>query len=203
MIASIIGLISILCFKGLFKTDITDSSTLARIQLGCDEPGSFLTHDIADGSVVCSANVTETQSSFFQVTDYDGTFVHVSAGTTELGLSDTIYEGVFGTLVTSNIFADFATANFASVVIFAIAMGAALAVSLFRKGKTADDSVFVAFLRETDAVFIILIHWIIMITPFAVFSMISSAVGSQDNLADSFSNVAYLCLGKVEKCLMM
>jgi len=39
-----------------------------------------------------------------------------------------------------------------------------------------------------------LIHWIILITPFAVLSLIASAVGSQNNLADSFSNVAWLCI---------
>jgi Na+/H+-dicarboxylate symporter len=196
VVASIIGLISILCFKPLFKAEILESSSLARVQLGCVEPGSYLTHDAADGTVFCSANMTETQSNFFEITDYDGTFVHSSAGVSDLSLSDTIYEGVFGTLVTSNIFADFATANFASVVVFAIAFGAALAVSLFSKGTKSEESMLVQFLREMDSVLITLIHWCILITPFAVFSMISSAVGGQDDLAASFSNMAYLCLGK-------
>ncbi|CAB9498456.1 Putative sodium-dependent excitatory amino acid transporter glt [Seminavis robusta] len=194
-LASIIGIISIMVFKGLFKTEDLDNDSLTRVQLGCnEEEGAYLTHG-PDGDVFCYAgNLTEGMSSYFSIEDVDGTFVQTSSGPAELSFSDTIYDGVFGKLITSNIFQDFVDANFAAVVLFAIAMGAALAKSLYNKGMSGSDSTFVTFLKEIDAVLITLIHWIIMITPFAVFSLICSAVGSQDNLADSFSNVAYLCL---------
>ena len=194
IIASIIGIISILCFKGLFSTEDLEASTGSDIQLGCDEEGSFLVHDSLDGSVVCSANLTETQSSYFAILDVDGTFVRTSSGPRDdLSVSDTIYSGVFGKMITSNIFESFVESNFAAVVLFAIFMGAALAKSLFKKNVPVDDSMFVAFLKELDGILITLIHWVITVTPFAVFSLISSAVGSQDNLSDSFSNVGYLC----------
>jgi Na+/H+-dicarboxylate symporter len=73
-------------------------------------------------------------------------------------------------------------------------MGAALAKSLYKKNMKAEESTFVTFLKEVDGILITLIHWIIMVTPAAVLSLITSAVGSQSNLSDSFSNVAYLCL---------
>lgn len=192
LMASIIGIISIMIFKGTFKTEVIDNDGQTRVQLGCEE-GSFLTHDDS-GSVFCAANLTVGMSNYFSIEDVDGTFVQSSGGPAELSFSDTIYDGVFGKLITSNIFADFVDANFAAVVLFAIAMGAALASSLAKKNTSSKDSILVAFLKELDSVLITLIHWIIMITPFAVFSLICSAVGGQDNLADSFSNVAFLCL---------
>lgn len=63
IVASIIGLTSILCSMGLLKTDIVDSYSLVRIQLGCNESGPFLTHDTIDGSVFCSPYLTETQAT--------------------------------------------------------------------------------------------------------------------------------------------
>lgn len=192
-IASIIGIVSIMIFKGTFKTEVLANNGQSRVSLGCSEDSSLI-HDEA-GEVYCAANGNLTEgSNYFTIEDIDGTFVSISGGPAELSFSDTIYDGVFGKLITSNIFADFVGANFAAVVLFGIAMGAALARSLAKKGMSDKESVFVAFLKELDSVLITLIHWIIMITPFAVFSLICSAVGSQDNLADSFSNVAFLCL---------
>jgi len=43
-----------------------------------------------------------------------------------------------------------------------------------------------------------IINWIIMLTPFAVLSLIVSAVGSQDDLVNAFANVGYL----VAACLL-
>ena len=80
------------------------------------------------------------------------------------------------------------------VVFFAIAIGAALARTIKHRHVSPDTMVFVVFLKEIDEVFVTLIHWIIAVTPFAVLSLIASAIGQQDNLQDSFANVGYLCL---------
>jgi Na+/H+-dicarboxylate symporter len=63
---------------------------------------------------------------------------------------------------------------------------------VFDQGGGPDKSFILPFLKELDGVFLTIINWIIMITPFAVLSLISSAIGKQENLADSFSNVGYL-----------
>ena len=119
LLASILGLISIVSFKGLFDQGEFDNDTNTRVQLGCDGEGSYLTHD-ADGSVVCSANLTEDMSSYFIITDVDNTFSKTSSGPkNDLSLSDTVYDGVFKKLITSNIFESFVAANFAAVVLFA------------------------------------------------------------------------------------
>jgi len=193
-VASIIGIIAILVFKPLFKTEDIDSYIESRVQLGCEAEGSYLAHNM-NGSVFCAAgNLTDGVSNYFTIEDLDNTFVHSSSGPAELSFSDTMYDGVFKKMIPSNIFVSFQEANFAAVVVFAICMGAALSRTLYKNGMDAGKSVFVNFLREVDDVLITLIHWIIMITPFAVFSLIASAVGGQSNLADAFQNVAYLCL---------
>ena len=97
-------------FKGTFKTEALDENRQARVQLGCEE-GSFLSHDDS-GSVFCAANLTDGMSSYFSIEDVDGTFIQSSSGPAELSFSDTIYDGVFGKLITSNIFQDFVDANF-------------------------------------------------------------------------------------------
>jgi len=193
LLASILGLISIVSFQGLFDQGEFAVSAEQRIQLGCDAvEGSYLTH-AANGSVVCTANLTDDMSSYFVITDVDNTFKTTSSGPKDdISMSDTIYQGVFEKLVTSNIFASFVEANFAAVVVFAICFGAALARALQKKGLSESQSIFVTFLKEVDEVLLTLINWIIMVTPFAVLSLIANAIGKQDNLAESFANVGYL-----------
>lgn len=193
LLASVLGLISILCFKNFFKQGEFPESSSGTIMLGCEDD-AMLVHS-SEGEVFCSANYTELDgvSAEFMINDVDGTFVKKSSGpASDLTMSDTIYDGVFVKIITSNIFDAFVDANFAAVVFFAICMGAALAKVMKKKGQKQADSTLVSFLKEVDSVLITLIGWIIMITPFAVFSLIANAIGKQTNLADSFSNVGYL-----------
>jgi Na+/H+-dicarboxylate symporter len=173
-VASIIGIISILCFKGLFKTDFVEPNVESKIMFGCGgEEGSYLTHDTI-GSVFCTAaNLTDDMSNFFTIEDVDNTFVKSQTGVADLTFSETMYDGVFVKMIPSNIFVEFVNSNFAGVVVFAICLGAALSRCLYKTGKNPADSVLVNFLKEVDDVLITLIHWVISITPFAVFSLIA------------------------------
>jgi len=195
LLASILGLISIVSFQPLFDQGEFEVTSEQRVQLGCDaESDSYLSHGV-NGSVVCSANLTDDTSSYFVISDIDNTFQTTSSGPKDdISMSDTVYEGVFEKLITSNIFASFVEANFAAVVLFAICFGAALARALQKKGISESESIFVTFLKETDEVLLILINWIISATPFAVLSLIANAIGKQDNLQESFANVGYLVM---------
>lgn len=51
--------------------------------------------------------------------------------------------------------------------------------------------------RELDKVFILLINWVILATPFAVFSLIAKAIGSNSNLQENFKNVGFLVAATV------
>jgi len=195
LLASILGLISIVSFQPLFDQGEFEVTSEQRVQLGCDaESDSYLSHGV-NGTVVCSANLTDDMSSYFVISDIDNTFQTTSSGPKDdISMSDTVYEGVFEKLITSNIFASFVEANFAAVVLFAICFEAALARALQKKGISESESIFVTFLKETDEVLLILINWIISATPFAVLSLIANAIGKQDNLQESFANVGYLVM---------
>ena len=119
LIASVLGLISILCFKSLFKQGSFPTDSKGTITLGCEED-SMLVHNFTTGDVYCAANFTEADdaSMEFLINDVDGTFVKKSSGpASDLSMSDTIYDGVFVKLITSNIFDSFVDANFAAVVV--------------------------------------------------------------------------------------
>jgi Na+/H+-dicarboxylate symporter len=114
LMAATIGLISILSFQGLFTEGEFDQENKAFIQLGCNAEGNFMT-ELADGSITCSALANETDSTF-EITDLTGSFARADGGAlADLTMSETIYDGVFMKLITSNIFYAFVDGNFAAV----------------------------------------------------------------------------------------
>jgi Na+/H+-dicarboxylate symporter len=194
LMASIFGIISILAFKPLFRTDAFEDSGPATVMLGCNAEGSFIT-EMSNGSLTCAMEPTSEDSTFI-IDDLTGSFVRSSGGISDgISLSDTVYDGVFTKLVTDNITGAFAESNFAAVVFCAIVFGVALSRVLYKKGE--DKSSLMPFLKEIDSILLMLINWIITITPFAVLSLIASAVGGQEDLIDSFANVGYLVLACV------
>jgi Na+/H+-dicarboxylate symporter len=190
--AATLGVISIVCFKGLFEEGNFEQAAAATIELGCNDKGSVLVHN-PDGSVGCTTNVTEGASNKFVILDVDSVFVTKSTGpANDISLSDTVYQGVFAKLVTDNMVGAFVEANFAGVVAFAIAIGFALGRVVLSKKIGMAESYVVRFLKELDQVLLLLINWIIAITPFAVLSLICKAIGKQSDLKESFGNVGYL-----------
>jgi Na+/H+-dicarboxylate symporter len=191
LIASVLGIISILAFKPLFRTDAFEEAGPPTVMLGCNADGSFIT-EMSDGSLTCGMDAMAEDATFV-IDDLTGAFVRSSGGISDgISLSDTVYDGVFTKLVTDNITGAFAEANFAAVVLCAIVFGVALSRVMLKKGE--GSSYVMPFLKELDSVLLMLINWIINVTPFAVLSLIASAVGSQEDLVDSFANVGYLVL---------
>ena len=93
IIASVLGIISILMFKSLFKEGDFDDPEPATVKLGCNMEDMFLT-EMDDGSVMCAAD--NGDSSTFLIEDISGTFVKKSGGVkNDISLSDTVYDGVF------------------------------------------------------------------------------------------------------------
>jgi Na+/H+-dicarboxylate symporter len=190
--ASIVGLLSAIAVKGLFSEGAFDERPPASVMLGCNNADMFITES-EDGSLSCTAEMGS--SSEFILEDVGGAFVKSGSGpNSSYSLSDTVYDGVFMKLVTSNITQSFTSGNFAAVVVFAVVFGMALSSHLFKQGKAVKGSVVLTFLKEMEKTLMQIIYWIIMITPFAVLSLISAQVGKQDDLLDKFANVGYLVL---------
>jgi Na+/H+-dicarboxylate symporter len=196
VVAAILGIISILSFKSLFEEGDFDEAPPASITLGCNKDGSFLS-EMADGSLMCTADYASAGDTEFNIVDITSSFVKSTSGAKDdISLSDTVYDGVFTKLVTSNIMGAFVSANFAAVVAFAIAFGVALSRVMDKK-KANDRNFIMPFFKELDGVFITLINWIIQVTPFAVLSLIIKAIGSQSDLGNAFSNVGYLAVATI------
>jgi Na+/H+-dicarboxylate symporter len=196
VVAAVLGIISIVSFKSLFEEGEFADSRPATIQLGCNEDGSFLS-EMTDGSLLCTADFAEEVDTEFTIVDITKSFMKNGGGAkNDISLSDTVYDGVFTKLVTSNITEAFVKANFAGVVAFAIAFGVALSRVIDKKKKN-ERCFIMSFFKELDGVFITLINWIIMVTPFAVLSLIIKAIGQQSDLANAFSNVGYLAVATI------
>jgi len=163
--ASVLGILSIVSFKGQFEEGSLSEDVEATVRLECNAPDTFLT-ETEDGSVVCAADTGE--SSEFLIEDLTASFVKTSSSVrSDISLSDTIYDGVFRKLVTDNIIESFNSANFAAVVFFAIAFGVALSQVLAKRKEGPSEKGFVMGLfKELDAVFITIINWIIACTPY-------------------------------------
>ena len=195
VIASLIGIISILSFLPLFKTgeNLDDTSGPAKIMIGCTgETGhvGYMT-ERSDGTIVCQEG--KGGNSTFVLEDLTGTIIHEekSSINDSITMSDTIYDGIFTKLFTDNITYSFVDMNFAAVVFCAIVFGVAFS-KVIQQQRPGVASNLLPLLKELDKCLLTIINWIIMVTPLAVMSLIASAVGSQDDLINAFTNVGYL-----------
>jgi len=190
--ASVLGIISIVIFRSKFTSENFVEVGPAVVTLGCGIEGSFIAEG-ADGSLSCTSNYASEEDILFEFDDVSNSLVKESGGTkSDISMSETIYTGIFTKLVTSNIFVSFYEANFAAVAFLAIFFGCALGRVLQTHRIAEAESLVMRLFRELDKVFILLINWIILATPFAVFSLIAKAIGSNSALQENFKNVAYL-----------
>jgi len=193
--ACLLGIIATLVMKGQYEQKVFTEPGPSYVSFACNADGAFLAED-ANGNVMCTSEFGSEDNMQFIMDDISGAFVKKSGGArNDISLSDTVYDGVFTKLITDNIVSAFNTANFAGIIVFAIVFGVGLSGVLNKMhGHGKDKSVVIKFLEEVDGVLLQMINWIIMATPFAVFSLIVKAVGGQENLADTFENVGYLVI---------
>lgn len=106
------------------------------IKLGCNEPGTFLTEGL-NGTLSCTADYMSKANTEFIFNNVNTSLVTSSSSRASLGLSETLYTGVFHKLITSNIFKSFVGGDLLAIVFFAIIFGIALGrLSLKKKDTT-------------------------------------------------------------------
>ncbi|KAL3906161.1 MAG: hypothetical protein SGILL_009384 [Bacillariaceae sp.] len=196
VIAASIGSVLAFIFSGLFhEVDVenpTENSTF--VSLGCSGEDHFLAES-ADGSITCTDQWVEDSDILWEVSGANGSIAIVDSGAEvieQVGLSNQFYNGIFLKLIPDNIFEVFVEANFAAMVVFAIAAGVAVAKLGQRMKVNPKDTTFMSFLMDTDQILMIMISWIIFFTPFAVFSMIAASIGVVEDLGTAFANVGLL-----------
>lgn len=164
--ACLFGIIATLIMKGQYEQKIFTESGPSYVSFACNDPGAFIA-EMEDGTLACTADYSNDSAIDFVLNDLNGAFVKTGGGArNDISLSDTVYEGVFMKLITSNIIGAFNSANFAGIIVFAIVFGVALSGVLNKmhtNGK--DSSIVIKFLEEVDGVLLQMINWIIVVTP--------------------------------------
>lgn len=192
--AALFGIVSTLAFMGLYNTeeDIHEEEiSPLYIQLGCNDADSVLA-EAKNGTITCiSKALADGIDSTFILHDLNNTLVETNSAVTQVSISDTVYEGIFEKIVPNNIIGAFADSNFTAIIFFAVLFGAALSPVILKE-KNGGESSLMTMLKETDLVFQRIIRWIIDLTPFAVCSLIASAVGEQEDLLSMFSSIGLL-----------
>eukprot|EP00122_Pirum_gemmata_P012326 Pgem_evm1s11449 len=197
-IAALEGLVIVLIFQRWFSTEeevLDDNSPL--FQIFCDEAKNMIMTNV-NGVVNCVAASTTDQTpnnmTTFLFEDLNGVFAKSENGgvKNDVSLSTTLQTGVFQNLVSGNIVMDLANGNFLSVITFSVFMGVALmgVGKKYHKGQLP-PAIF-NVVKECNHVFVLMIEWIIVLTPFAVASLIAGALAGQDDLTQVFSDVGLL-----------
>ncbi|EJK63807.1 hypothetical protein THAOC_15516 [Thalassiosira oceanica] len=141
------------------------------------------------------------QASTFRVDDINGYFAvsTKATGPAKLSISESLRDGLFYQLVPNNFVGAFADANFLGVIV----LSTAVAVALVKLEKNMPDEVMwtriltIQIIEELVHVFMMIIDWIIFVTPFAVTSLIAGAIGEQKDLAEVFTQLAWLVTATV------
>lgn len=207
VMAAIFGVLTSIIFKSIFIVNDGDgmNDPTGRVEIACDSSQGMYMTKLANGTITClprldatDSNVNQTNAQEFWLNDLDDSFVHSDGGGVrdDVSLSDTIYDGVFVKLISDNIVADFASANFGALIVFASAFGIALHRATKRMqiidGGSDKGTTILLFFREFEKTLIEMVNWVLMLTPFAVWSLIAKALGDNEDLATAFLNVGYL-----------
>ena len=113
-------------FMPLFKDGTVEENEPSYVSFGCVNSGlmndtasssSFLMQN-SDGTVGCSSNITNERDILFTFQDVNNTFVTKSGGSSlqEISLSDSLYTGIFQSMIPENIFQEFYNANFGALI---------------------------------------------------------------------------------------
>ena len=113
-------------FMPLFKDGTVEENEPSYVSFGCVNSGfmndtasssSFLMQNL-DGTVGCSSNITNEHDILFTIHDVNNTLVTKSSGSSlqEISLSDSLYKGIFQSMIPENIFQEFYNANFGALI---------------------------------------------------------------------------------------
>jgi len=197
--AAIEGLCIVLIFKRWFSRKEEDpESILPLFNIFCDQgKNSILAQNASTGVIECvAATAMETMSNVtnFLMDDINNVFA-IAKGSgikNDVSLSETVQNGVFKNLVSGNIVADLANASFLSVITFSLFFGVAL-ISVGKKHHNGQlPPTIINAVTEANHTLVLMIEWIIHLTPIAVCSLICGALAGQKNLGATFTDVGVL-----------
>jgi len=196
MVAAIEGLVVVLLMKTFFsEKNVPEVDTSLEFTFGCGA-NSTVYATSPDGTLQCIATDSADDSfvSVFSATDMNAVLQTKDSGVADdISISQTVQEGLFKKMIPSNIFEDLVKANFVGVIMFAIL----LAVASQKMPKRRPDgrmktNYLLDFAHELNGMFILMLEWVIALTPIAVLSLVSSALGKNKELGSVFADIGIL-----------
>lgn len=186
LVAALEGLFVVLIFKSNFsKEDVQATPTFINIL--CPTEGLSLVQE--GDSLLCvnnSAFDETTAAAQFELDNENRFFLTTADDIEPPSFSQTLQDNIFRQLVPENIVQEFANGSFVGVVMFGILFGAA------SQGLSRKPVLLLKFFNDLNDILVRLIEFIILLTPFAVISLIAGALAAQKDLAETFSDLAYL-----------
>lgn len=198
--ASLIGVFMSVIFSNYYSVAPDEETTkYSDVRLGCSVDSvtqqitSYLT-EADDGNLSCVA-VSANETTTFRVDDVNGYFPDPNKSNLEqLTLSESLVDGLFNQLVPDNFLGAFTDSNFLGIIVLAAGVG----IALVRLERNTPPNVkwtsilTIQIIEELAVVFMMFVGAIIKITPFAIISLIASAIGNQKELGQVFSDLGYL-----------
>eukprot|EP00122_Pirum_gemmata_P005724 Pgem_evm1s5217 len=190
VLASVQGLVSVLIFKRWFTAQPGETKdTRPLIEFHCDEDKNLTLRQFPNGTVRCvSTFFVNVTKDVFWFEDINNIFARNAASKikSDVSLSQTVQDGIFRKMVSTNIMADFTNGNFLAVIVFGIIFGIALVKNRNRaesstkneKSEKISNTVF-EFVTEANNILVIMITWVIKLTPIAVISLVAGALAGQ------------------------
>jgi Na+/H+-dicarboxylate symporter len=179
--AALEGLAVVFMFQSLFSEE-DEAPAATSIGFLCPTEGFVLVQEESD--VFCrNSSEINLQDAAFEIDNVNRFFTTVEDLNESPSFSETLQDNIFKQLIPENIVNEFANGGFVGVVMFGIIFGAA-AQALNRK-----PVLLLELLEDVNDILINIIEWIILLTPFAVISLIAGALGSQEDLESSFRDV--------------
>jgi Na+/H+-dicarboxylate symporter len=136
-----------------------------------------------DGTLSCSTAADPSKLATFLLNDVNSVFSSKATTIKKISISDGLINNVFIQMVPSNIVTALGTDNFLGVICFATVF----AVACFK--MTNRPKAILNLFLEIKKIFMKLIKFIIMLTPFAVVSLVAGALASQADLNKAFLDI--------------
>jgi len=222
VIASLIGISTILCFKDQFSIrTFHEEFTSLGTRIQCPPPDEtpyslaadkhYLQYDSSQDRLICVAGDDGQKppvlASQFILDNQNGGLETVNKGEIHaIGISEQLQKGVFYKTLSNNIFMSLATMDFLGIIVFAILFAVALQNVKLKAIKRHNDELprklddMIGYLSALTEVFAQLLRMVTLCTPVAVFSLIAAALGEirQDELGNQFKDIGFF----VTACLI-
>eukprot|EP00924_Labyrinthula_sp_SR-Ha-C_P010755 maker-scaffold_35-snap-gene-0.42-mRNA-1 protein AED:0.04 eAED:0.04 QI:0/0/0/1/1/1/2/0/523 len=185
VLAATVGMIFVTIFKNQFSV-LEFEPVETFILLECPKKLGFITVN-ENQSLFCSEEADLLSN--FELIDPNYFLEKVSSGPIDtFTFSQTLQDGIFRKFVPSNIVAEFANGGFLGVIMFGVVFGVA------SQNLTKKPVLIIEFLEDVNDILTKIISWVILLTPIAVFSLISSTLAGEADLQRTLNDVRVLLI---------